>query len=241
MYEVKKHKTIIGGPHLFEKSPKNTTPVQTLIRRDWVQSCHGAGGNDCIPYWFPSHLNKRTDGRMVDRKFIKYNRTDVVYRSLIKDLPKNNKRGLEIRSDIGRSTGFLATITDIVTVLEDAIEWVDIYDKQARNIAKRLGKPCCNIEWCYGNKKDNIKFNKYDWIKIEFNAMHMIEEAIQSVRQGGVIVCIGNLELIDNWRKAKWAKDLDIKQYQPERGNYGSNPVSYIYFSINTNTNGEKQ
>tara|TARA_R110002051_G_scaffold324998_1_gene425122 strand:+ start:5493 stop:6242 length:750 start_codon:yes stop_codon:yes gene_type:complete len=240
----------VGGAHWFEDEyPKNITPRQTMIRRTWVQSVSGSHGKACIPYWFPSGLgNRSADGDHVPRKGLQYNRTDLMYQSMLKLLPNANKHGLELRSDIGRSTGFLASVTDKITVLEDAIEWILFYDDQSRNIARRLGKSKeCEIEWCYKNNDHDIIGNKriYDWIKIEFDAMHLIEKALQVIKPGGIIICVGPIEQLNKWHNAKWAKGLSIQHYNASqwgKGKYLKNSTnSYLYFSININTNGETQ
>lgn len=230
-------KTIEGGDHLFTNEyAKNDTPARTMIRRDWIQSSSGSAGNKVIPHWFPSAI--RRNGPRVVRKDPMYNRPDTLYKSIIDLLPANSDRGLEIYSDIGRSTGWLGSVTDHITVIEDAIEWVDVYDSQSRHIAKRVGKNKeLGLEWNYGINK--IEFNQYDWIKLEFNAMSMIEQAIQCIKPGGTIICIGNQAQCSEWIEATWAKGLTINAYESRyhvrRGAYHS----YISFSINTN--GEKQ
>jgi hypothetical protein len=249
-----KEKIMLGGDHLFDNEyPKNLTPTQHMIRRTWVQSSAHGNGASSIPHWFPSAVQNRspTQEANIRRKVPMYNRTDRLYYSMLEILPNKNKHGLEIRSDIGRSTGFFATVTDKITILEDAIEWVELYDVQTRNIARRLGKKkACKLDWCFASGNNNNDNNNigseriYDWIKIEFDAMHLIHKALEVIKPNGVIICVGTNDHIKDWQNASWAKDLDLVSEEKRHAKWTRNSksgrsTSYLYFSINTN--GETQ
>lgn len=212
----------------------NTTPTRGLIYRKYVQNNPGGlgGGTPSIPYWYPAFAKAKSK---IQRKAQEYSRTDKMYQLALEQLPPNPSRGLEIMSDIGRSTGFFASVTDTVDIIDDAVEWVDIYDGQARNIAGQLGKDkdTVNLEWHYGYE---FLSRRYDWIKIEFDRVDTtIERALKHLKPHGVIVCYGSYEQCREWAGRTWAQSLEQYQYEHVLGN-GKN--SFICFSINTN--GEK-
>ena len=210
---------------------KNETPVRGLIRRTWVEASNGAGGNRSMPYWFPAVGRANI---AVNRKEPQYNRTDHVYKTMLTHLPNKNARGLEIMSDIGRSTGFLTTVTKRIDVVEEAVEWIDLYDVQSRNIARRLGhtgSKDADIRWHFGT--DFYK-GKYDWVKIEFDKVDStVVRAIQCLKPTGKIILLGSKEQCRIWAQRPWAEKLKYTMSESPYGAKGKN--SFICFSINTN------
>ena len=225
------NKKIVGGDWVDElqaKAGKNTTRFCDLIFREDVYNGSAVG---TLPYWFPSGRGKR---HSISRKGTQYNRHDNVYKGIVKHI-QNSEHGLEVHSDIGRSTGFLASVTREVTVIEDALEWVDIYDGQTRNIARRLGKPRdeCILNWHYGG--DWID-GKYDWIKLEIDAYDRIDKAVNSLRPGGKLIIIGDYNTVTAFKSKQWARNFTAHiDTEPGRGNTIGTKNCYIVFELNTN------
>ena len=223
--------TRLTDPEEVDKhqAKKFEIPIQGLIRKSHTLMVEngGGGGPESIPYWYPAAGKMKNS---IDRRRPTYDRHDPVYKRLLQYIPYC-KIGLEIQSDIGRSTGFLLSKTQDIDVIDDAIEWVDIYDGQARNIARRLGRTSkATITWHYGTE---FLTKQYDWIKIEFDRVDRnIKQAIQHCKPGGKVFVFGTIEQCRDWLEQPWAKGLE---YQTETNRYGTGKNSFICFSINTN------
>lgn len=216
-------------------------PVIGMFRRDYV-SYMGVSGKPMgpsgetytVPHWYPSGAQRPGT---IARNPVMYNRTDGFYKDIIDLFDDKCESGLEIGHDIGRSTGHMASITKSITVLdhEDYIDWLPLYDSNARVVAQHNGvqKKNIDINWCFGNKWTDEKF---DWIKIEFDRVDItIDKAIQSLKPNGKIICIGSREQCQKWLKMPWAKGTNnAKFYEWGKGK----TTSFITLSINTN--GEK-
>ena len=210
---------------------KNPKPHICVIRRDWVQAgSNGPGANKAIPYWFPSG---RKYMFQIERNAMIYNRTDKIYQTLLEHIPEGSKCGLEVRHDVGRSTGWLSTSTKRIDVLCDQVDldWITIYDANARGISKALkSKLKTSIKWMFGNKWPN---KQYDWIKLEVDRVGIdVDQAIQHLKPEGILFCIGTMEQCQKWLDSKWAKKLTL-DYQYSYSSTSKN--SFLCFSINTN------
>lgn len=214
---------------------KNKKLFISAIRRDWVAAgMMGAKSNVAIPYWYPSG---RKSTYQIARHDLIYNRSDACYEDLLKNIKKHNTKGLEVRHDIGRSTGWLSTVTKHIDVLCDEadLEWVPIYDANARGIVKKRNVPIkeFSIEWVFGNKWPN---KKYDWIKLEVDRVDInVNQALQHLKPNGILICMGTIEECQKWMNSEWAKNLKL-EYQYIHSL--TSKISFLCYSINTN--GEK-
>jgi hypothetical protein len=147
---------------------------------------------------------------------------------------------LEIGSDRGRSTGYLSSISNKITVSGSDVRFLPVFERQAERYKKYVNSQT-PIEWDYNKysilptgkdmKFDNIKIDHVLWRSINISELQKI------LKPKGAVHFIGSIRECDEYEYVN-ANSIDlIERWNTNDGRHSNTNV----VSHRINTNGETQ